>query len=596
MNKHAIWHQAKTEFSYAYDEKRLHIVLKTAKNDFKEVFLISGDPFQWDSVKKGDVYWVHQKTQMSKRYQNRDYDYYFLEIKPPFFRIKYMFLLHQEHHRFAYGSKRLFEYQTDADLYDTFDLSEFFNFPFLNHEDLHHTPSWVKDTVWYQIFLDRFYHEDGKTSLPWGNLPVKNHEFYGGNLKGVIKKLPYLKDLGITGIYFTPLFKAPSAHKYDTTDYFQIDPQFGSNLDFKQLVKKAHDLGIKVMLDGVFNHAGYDHPFFQDVIRYGEDSLYKDCFFINQFPVVNFDLDQNGKPINYHKKELNYLTFAFTPFMPKWNTKNQLAEKHLLDCVRYWISTYDIDGWRLDVSNEISHDFLRKIKEESRKIKKDTFILGENWDSSLPWLKGDQLDSVMNYDLSFPLWKYLEQKIDLDTFKDLVINYLAQTPKNVMENMFNLVGSHDTVRIKRRLDDDPRRVKLAYVFIFLSAGAQNIYYGDELGLTGDHDPDNRRCMIWNLDQTDQDFFSFVKKLIALRNEYSVFKTYDYHFFGDDILSFTKKDDSNEIVVFINNGKQKDVQIASDIAGNYINLLSEEKITLYDKITLKTYGFLILKRV
>ena len=136
---------------------------------------------------------------------------------------------------------------------------------------MHHTPSWVKDTIWYQIFPDRFYSSEKKSNLTWGNLPVSNNQIYGGDLKGITEKLDYLKNLGISGIYFTPIFEAPTAHKYDTTNYFKIDPQFGTNEDFKILVEKAHERGIKVMLDGVFNHSGYDHPFFQDVILHGED-------------------------------------------------------------------------------------------------------------------------------------------------------------------------------------------------------------------------------------------------------------------------------------------------------------------------------------
>ncbi|TNF08424.1 MAG: alpha-glycosidase [Bacillota bacterium] len=596
MNKLALWHNAKSEYSYAYDQKTLHIVLRTAKNDLKKVEIIHGDPFSWIGDKHGKVSWKHDIDTMAKRYQHDDFDFYFIAINPPYLRTKYAFLLYtNEGEKFLFGSKRVREIKDESSLYEQFDLSEYYNYPYLNHEDLHHTPSWVKDTIWYQIFPDRFNSFNKKSELTWGNLPVSNNQIYGGDLLGVVEKLDYLKDLGVTGIYFTPIFEAPTAHKYDTINYFKIDPQFGTNDDFKTLVVEAHKRDIKVMLDGVFNHSGYDHPFFQDVVKHGENSIYKDCFFIEKFPVVNFPLTPSGKPTNYHGIELNLKTFGFTPHMPKWNTSSKIAEKHLLDCIAYWIKEYDIDGWRLDVSNEISHDFLRQIKKISRETKKDTFILGENWDSSIPWLHGDQLDSVMNYELSHPLWKFLEHKIDLKTFKHMVINYLATTPKNVMENMFNLVGSHDTIRIKRRLSDDPRRVKLAYLFMFLSAGAPNIYYGDEIGMTGEHDPDNRRCMLWDQKNMDLDFLAFTKKLILLRKDHPSFIDYDYHFVDSDLLAFTKSKDHDDILVLMNNGSSQTFDVPLSYRGHYVNLIDGKKITLHDKIDIKEYEFFLLQK-
>ena len=592
MNKLALWHQAKSEYAYAYDKNTLHIVLRTAKNDLNNVRLIFGDPFEWVGKKPK---WKHTISNMTKRYQTDDFDYYFIAIKPPYLRTKYAFLLDDSKDIYLFGSRQTKKITGKNAYYNTYDLSEYFNYPYINHEDLHHTPNWVKDTVWYQIFPDRFYSKNRTSTLPWGKLPVSNHELYGGDLKGVIEKLPYLHDLGVTGIYFTPIFKSPSAHKYDTTDYFLIDPQFGTNEDFKALVEKAHKLNIKVMLDGVFNHAGYDHPFFQDVIKHGEDSIYKDCFFIDQHPVVNFPLNEQGKPTNYYGLDLNLKTFAFTPYMPKWNTSNKLAEEHLLSCITYWIEHYDIDGWRLDVSNEISHDFLRKIKAVSRKAKKDTFILGENWDSSTPWLLGDQLDSVMNYDLSYPLWKYLEQEMDVRTFRSIVTTYLAKTPKHVMENMFNLVGSHDTIRIKRRLNDDIRRMKLAYGFMFLSSGAPNIYYGDEIGMTGEHDPDNRRCMLWDEKEQDLEFKNFIKHLITLRNTHPSFKDYDYHFIESNILAFTKTYENDSILVLINNSNKRTLSLPKAYEGTYKNLLNQKTVVIRDKMVLETYEFLILSK-
>lgn len=597
MNRLALWHQAKSEYAYAYDQDTIHLVLRTGKDDLCEVLCIHGDPFSWHKVTwSTKMVWKHEITPMIKRYQTKDFDYYFVAIEPKTSRTKYAFILKESDKTYLFGARRTREFSNDNELYQEYDLAEYFNFPFLNHEDLHQTPTWVKDTIWYQIFPDRFHATQKQSHLPWGKLPVFNHELYGGNLLGIIDKLPYLANLGITGIYFTPMFTSPSAHKYDTTDYLSIDPQIGTNEQFNQLVKRAHELGIKVMLDGVFNHCGYQHPFFQDVVKNGEKSIYKDAFFIDQFPVVNFPLDSTGKPINYHDIPLRFKTFAFTPTMPKWNTSNPLVEEYLLSVITYWIKEHDIDGWRLDVSNEISHEFLRKIKEVSRKAKKDTFILGENWDSSMPWLRGDQLDSVMNYILVYPLWKYLDHAFDKETFIDMLQNYLAQTPKNVMENMFNLVGTHDTIRIKRRLKDDPRRVKLAYLFMFLSCGAPNIYYGDEIGMTGEHDPDNRRCMLWNDNDIDHDFYGFTKKLIHLRKSLPVMSHPDYHFMPSNALLFTKSDGPSELLVMIyNEPKDGLVNIPKSYVGRYRDLVSEQIITLRDTMNVEAYSFMLLQR-
>lgn len=599
MNLYALYHRPKSEYAYQYDKNTLHILLRTKRNDLNSVSIIGGDPFDW--IKDGKkAKWNSQIIKMEKRYQTKLFDYYFIEVRPKDLRYKYAFLLLKDNHTYLYGSKRIEKLDNSLDISfeeaSFYDLSNYFNYPYLNHEDLNNTPSWVKDTVWYQIFLDRFYAINPKTTLPWIKDRVSNDEFYGGNLLGVIDKLPYLKELGITGIYFTPIFEAPSAHKYDTTDYFKIDSQFGTNEQFKELVKKAHDLNIKVILDGVFNHVGYYHEFFQDVIKNGKKSKYYNSFFIDEEPIINFELDKNNKPIYKMDLRPNYKTFAYTPMMPKWNTDDKLAKEYLLDVVRYWIKEYDIDGWRLDVSNEISHDFLREIKKASRDEKKDTFIFGENWDSSLPWLLGDQMDSVMNYDLIIPLWQYFDNKIDVNELKDELISYTALTPKNVMDNMFNLLDTHDTIRMITRLENNVKRLKIAYLMMFTSKGAPNIYYGSEVGLKGMHDPDNRRTFNWDESTWDMDLFEFIKSLIKLRKTHKEFLSSDYHFIDNKTLSYYKKHNNELTLLLINDSNKKEtVLLEKEFLGNYINLLTNEKIIINNNIKLNEYEFMILKK-
>ena len=580
MNKIALLHRPKSEYAYAYDLNTLHILIRTEKNDLNKIDLIYGDPFEWRKVGPDKYEWVHHVETMSIRYQTDTFDYYFLSLKTTQKRVKYAFILHDKDDIYLYGTRHLQHIENEADLYRQYDLSDYFNFPFIHEADDHQTPHWVKDTVWYQIFPDRFAKKDASSKLKWGKLPVHNHELYGGNLKGVIEKLPYLHDLGVTGVYFTPIFESPTAHKYDTTDYYKIDPQFGTLEDLQELVKQAHALNIKVMLDGVFNHAGIQHKFFQDVIKHGEQSKYKNSFYIERYPVID-------------GTSLNYKAFAFAKNMPKWRTEDIYAEDYLLGCVKYWIETCDIDGWRLDVSNEVSHDFLRKIKQVARKAKKDIFILGENLDDSTPWLQGDQMDGVMNYDLSFPMWEYFEHKISLPEFKNTVTSYLAKTPKHVIYSMFNLIGCHDTVRVKTRLGEDMRRVSLIQIFMFASAGNPNIYYGDEVGLSGDKDPDNRRCMIWDEEKQDLDFKALTKKLITLRKTYRSFVDTDYEFIDVDVLAFYKSYENEKVLFILNNDNHKDITLPKSVHGTYINLITNTKHDIHDKITLDKYEYLIL---
>jgi glycosidase len=560
MNIQAIFHQAKSHMSYAYDKETLHILLQTSASDEFEVSLIYGDPFHWGKIDETFT-WIHKKELMVKRYKTSLFNYYFIAIKPDFKRVKYGFILTHDNHRYFYGTHGLI-LKDHGSLFETYDLSSYFNFPFLNHEDVMNTPLWAKHMVWYQIFPDRFYTDE--KLVDWTSEPVLNHTRFGGTLLGIAKKIPYLSSLGIQGIYFTPIFEASSMHKYDTVNYFKIDPHFGTNEDFKYFVDQAHQHGIKVMLDGVFNHTGFFHPFFQDVIKNHEHSIYKDAFFIKQFPVIDFELDERGYPKKYQNTPKRFDTFSFTPMMPKWNTSNHIAKEHLLDVVSYWIKHFNIDGWRIDVSNEISHDFLRKIRERARMIRDDVFILGENWDSSLPWLLGDQLDAVMNYDLSVPIWRFLDHKINHKTFIEQLHLYLSRTPKHVIESMFNLVCTHDTIRIKRRLGDSMDKVKLAYALMFMQAGSPSIYYGDEIGLTGEHDPDNRRPMIWDEALQDLDMLSFMKQLILIKKTYKPFSVADFNALEDDHLLIIKKHLHHEHMIAVFNYSSERVQLPNEL--------------------------------
>jgi cyclomaltodextrinase / maltogenic alpha-amylase / neopullulanase len=501
--KEAIYHRPKDNFAYAYDEKTIHIRLRTKKDDIEQVNMIYGDPYEWENGE-----WQTQTASMSKSGSDELFDYWFIAIVPPYRRLRYGFELHNKGEQLVYTEKGFYS-KAPKD-----DISYYFCFPFLNKIDVFQTLEWVKDTVWYQIFPERFANGNAALNPPgtlnWGSEEPTPTSFFGGDFEGIIQHIDYLIELGVTGIYFTPIFKAPSNHKYDTIDYFEIDPQFGDKEAFKRLVETCHKHGIKVMLDAVFNHSGYFFAPFQDVLKNGEHSKYKDWFHICEFPLQT-------------KPRPNYDTFAFVETMPKLNTENPEVKKYLLDVATYWIREFDIDGWRLDVANEVDHQFWREFRQAVKSIKPDLYILGEIWHDSMPWLRGDQFDAVMNYPFTNGTLRFFaKNEMKASEFANMITNVLHSYPNNVNEVAFNLLGSHDTPRILTICNNDKDKVKLLFLFQLSFTGTPCIYYGDEIGMTGGADPGCRKCMIWEKEKQDRDLFNHVKKLISLRKKYPAF--------------------------------------------------------------------------
>jgi glycosidase len=588
--------------AYASDEHTLHIRLQVAKHEASSVELIVGDPFEW-RLENGTYVWsgkalAHQM--MTIESETALFDYWFASVHTESTRSKYAFLIRSENKTWFYGCRDLAQVDPTRDEKTVYDLFGYFNYPYINREDLMDSPAWADDVVWYQIFPDRFhksaYQKDG--FLPFGSVEagIRNDMFFGGDLQGVIEKIPYLRDLGITGIYFTPIFKAYSAHKYDTEDYFRVDPAFGTNADLKELVSRCHENGIKVMLDAVFNHCGWEHPFFQDVIKNGRTSPYWDCFFIEDDRFIDFPLDASGRPAVRNIKP-KYRTFALSPVMPKLNTGNPLMEKYLLDVATYWIRECDIDGWRLDVSNEVSHAFWRKFRQAVRSVKDDVYILGENWDSSSPWLQGDQMDAVMNYELSYHIWQYfgvrgIPAKIDAERFAYRINALLQSYPRTVSKNMFNLIDSHDTMRILTRCGGNSALVKLAYLFVFTFCGSPAILYGDEIGLEGDNEPDSRRCMIWDVRRQDTSLYEFIRKMISLRKSTADMKRTEilWHLHDDGVLVYQK----GSLVVAMNaNSDSRRVPVPSSLKSKpAVDLENGRPLALGDFVSLSGFGYVL----
>lgn len=381
--------------------------------------------------------------------------------------------------------------------------------------DLTHTPAWVKDAIFYQIFPDRFcrsakYKAVGKF-VDWDTLPTRENMF-GGNIAGIIDKLDYIASLGVNAIYLCPIFKSNSNHRYHTVDYFEIDPVLGTLKDFDKLVKRAHKLGLRVILDGVFNHCSRGFFQFNSLMELGKNSPYVDWFHVHGWPLHAY----SGKP--------NYDCWWGYPALPKFNTDNPDVRDYLFSVGEYWMKR-GIDGWRLDVPNEIDDDsFWQEFRRRIKKINPDAYIVGEIWDEPSRWLRGDQFDGVMNYMLRKAVLAFLFDENPIDG-AEFAKRLCSAFPEGRFGVQMNLLGSHDTIRLASLPCSNLQRVKLALAILFFLPGAPCVYYGEEIGMEGRKDPDNRRSFPWNklAECRRKPIFDYVKKLIVLRRENPVLR-------------------------------------------------------------------------
>lgn len=389
-------------------------------------------------------------------------------------------------------------------------------------------PSWVKDAVFYQIFPDRFAKSTQvfkpSNLQDWGAEPTFRG-FMGGDLIGVVEKLDYLVELGINAIYFNPIFASASNHRYHTADYFQIDPILGTLNDFHTLLAAAHDRGIRVILDGVFNHASRGFFQFNHLLESGKESPYTDWFHIHEWPI-------NA----YSEAPANYDAWWGLHGLPKFNTTTPAVREHLWRVGEYWLEQ-GVDGWRLDVPNEIDDDaFWQEFRRRCRAINPDCYIVGELWHDAQRWLQGDQFDATMNYVFTRAAFGYLigDRMDQTDTHRTGYghmptidgqqflselnrINNHTYAPE-VVQAQLNMLGSHDTPRTMTIANGDSKGVCLLYMAQMTMPGAPNIYYGDEIGLKGAHDPYCRGAFPWDDEKSwNHSVRNELKRLIKLRH-------------------------------------------------------------------------------
>ncbi len=407
-------------------------------------------------------------------------------------------------------------------------------------------PYWVQDAIFYQIFPDRFANSDPDNDPPnvakWGSKPTL-HNFMGGDLRGILQKLDYLLDLGVNALYLNPIFLSPSNHRYNTSDYYKIDPKLGKRKDFDALLDAAHTNGMRVIIDGVFNHCSRGFFAFNDLLENGEHSAYRDWFHINDFP-LNAYTQGDAK---------NYAAWWNFKSLPKFNTENPVVRDYIYDIARYWMEA-GADGWRLDVPNEIDSDaFWAGFRQIVKSVNPDAYILGEIWEVNPRWVDENHCDGLMHYPVRDALLETLNSQINATQFGDKVESLFDAYPQENVRAMYIPLGSHDTKRIHRKLGGNLDKIKLAFLFQFAYPGAPAIYYGDEIGLDGDKDPDCRRAFPWDKKDWKGDLRDWVQQLIGLRKKIPAMRRGEYIrlLANEKSYAFTRKLGAEKVVVAMN---------------------------------------------
>lgn len=384
-----------------------------------------------------------------------------------------------------------------------------FTVPYVFELEHYAAPDWARDLIWYQIFPDRFSREKEKA----GFVPSRDN-FYGGTLKGISAHIPYLSALGVQGLYLNPIFSATSNHRYDTVDYASIDRRLGSREDLRELSDTLHRNGMKLMLDGVFNHCGWDHPFWQDVLQKGMGSPYCDWFYIHDMEALR-GASRESFPPRRLREECPFESFAFAANMPKWNTENDRVIDYLTGCAEAWTREFQIDAWRLDVPDEVSMKFLREFRRRIRQSASDVYIIGEIWQDPALWLSSAVFDGVMDYPLYYAVRDFaMTGTDDLETFSRRIYRWYITAPETVHRYQWAFCSNHDIPRLLTECGGDMERVKEACFLTAVLGGNMGIYYGDEIGMLGGEDPDNRRAMDW--EHPDREIFRFYSALNQLK--------------------------------------------------------------------------------
>ncbi len=569
MEYSAILHDMDKRFCYAIDKGVFVIRIQVKKDDIKEIILHYVD--KYISIEFKDT---RKTVPMKKIASSQFHDYYEAQIRIDMICLRYFFEFTDMHGEKAYYGNYEFSKECITNIDRMFDCPQN-----LREEEMFEVPEWAANKVVYQIFPSRYAASQPVDKELWYKAPITFTDNLHGDIRGIIDHLDYIRDLGIDVIYLTPIFKSDSSHKYDTIDYYQIDPSFGTAEDLRELVQKAHQYGMKVVLDAVFNHTGRDFFAFKDILENKEKSKYLDWYFIDKFPL---DTEPGQAP--------NFKCFGYYGGMPKLNLKNPEVEKYVTDVACYWLKECDIDGWRMDVGDEISHYFWKHFRRAVKAVKKDALIIGEIWHYAGDFLEGDEWDTVMNYPFYLNLIDLLaDEKIDVSRFIQNLGYMKGRLNKKCYPLMWNLIDSHDTARFLH-LCNNKQKQHLAAAFQLLMPGMPMIYYGDELAMPGANDPDCRRGMYWDEEYRDNEMLEWYKRLIQVRRTHACIVE------GELAETITRDEDGTIVLIRKNTEDtialifncSDDTKEFNEYAGQY-NLLGESvfdgKVEGYDAAVL-----------
>ena len=532
------------------DKSHVCIRLKTGK-DICRVEVVYNDPYIRYEGSDGLV-WPNYVVDMECTGETFN-SYYFSVVLPcESHRLKYYFKIYDDYECLQFSESGFTKNYRDDD------LSMFF-IPYITESNIFKEPKWVGNVVWYQIMPTRF----------------------NKNLRGVIDKLDYLKELGINGLYLNPIYYAHSYHKYDVIDYMKVDPELGTEKDFKELCDKAHDLGMKVMLDISFTHCSDENEMFKDAIEKRKQSEY--------WPMFKIEEDKHG--------HLRYEMFGMIRSMPKFETENfKTADYFINKVVKKWMEL-GVDAWRLDVANEISDGMLLRLNNYIHNYKEETYIVGEIWHNATEWISNNALDGVTNYavsratlafvcDPNHDIWKY-RSSID-----ELMHAYTLKQLKSSMP----LLDSHDTPRIRKIGQNDKDKVKLCLLLLLTFYGTPSIYYGTERYMEGGSDPDNRRPTNWQEPKESyEDIYYMTQLLIKLRKEHPVLANEgSVEWIHHNELLIMKRAKENETLYIVVNTKEYTLNTMLPMQNEFVNIINND--TIYTNIEIQRLGFMILKPV
>ena len=439
-------------------------------------------------------------------------------------------------------------------------------------------PAWVRDAIFYEIFPDRFAGS-GRVPKPgalepW-EAPPTLHGFKGGDLLGIVEHLGYLEDLGVTALYLTPIFQSASNHRYHAYDYLKVDPLLGGDDALRELLDAAHTRGMRVILDGVFNHSGRGFWPFHHVLENGAASPYRSWFHFDEAALDAGRPLLAYPPLGTPPSAIGYQAWWGLAALPKLNTGEPAVREYLLDVAEYWLQ-FGIDGWRLDVPEEIDdEDFWQDFRRRCRAIRSDAYLVGEIWRVAPEWVHGDRFDALMGYPLAEAIIgfaggarldmgvvlghpEYAAHILPTDgpTFAARLVDLLAAYEPEVVAAQLNVLGSHDTPRLRTVLGDDPTGVRLATLIQMTLPGSPCLYYGDEIGLAGGNDPDCRRAFPWDEGVWDHDLRAFVRDLVHVRAGEPALRTGQVNVVAaaGPAMAFERRLDGTRLIVAVNAGE------------------------------------------